>query len=755
MLAFVTDWDVESQPVKASINQLIMLGMPFDGWTEQTVSGRIPEDLSRFDGMVIDGDRFRRCTPEEAAKLEVFAREKHLHIIDSGYLQGSQCDNEYRAEIDFNMFAAASGLPRPGMPPRTTAEILPWYLRRMEEYHRACLKEYRHLHEYHLHSTASLLASEAAGVLPPEWSRRIDEILDSMVPLIGAPAYFDEVACWGFARLAARRCGHTRFLERVRTESEHMLNAMCRADDGLLSMGGWPDDPLFLRHRESIFFGSTWSTNCWRNLHLNEELHYYGAAFPALSMATGDMRFMEEALKLLDHVDRVHRDPADGLLRHASLHGRPLGEKWGRGNTHAMLGVFYMLLLNPDLPPDIRDKAIRFLDRTGDGLLRTQTERGLWRNVLDRPETSEESSCSVLITWIFAHGVRKGFFSREKYRDMVQKSGAALKSRIWRGMGAGNCRATFPSPDLQFYVRRPQHMYFLPLIIPALTEADALDAEAQWRQNSAPPKTGTAPTTMKRIFHRNFTLIELLVVIAIIAILAAMLLPALQAARQRAQNTTCSNTVKNIQMAIMEYEADNDDVIMPYTYEVALPTRTLTAPWGRLLTFNGYWGGRFHQPAEFNHANVTYREDVPIGMICPRETRNRTADNGQVLPDMAALYGQTYDYAFNSHVRAYPAGRQARGHSSEAQRVVKKKSAVRDHAKLISMTDYTEYVLMCTNTSKPSYRHNKNSYRHGSVAYFDGHIEYSTAVPLGCTAGSYEGKTLWWTGFFSGKKQGE
>ncbi len=60
---------------------------------------------------------------------------------------------------------------------------------------------------------------------------------------------------------------------------------------------------------------------------------------------------------------------------------------------------------------------------------------------------------------------------------------------------------------------------------------------------------------MKLRSSRGFTLVELLVVIAIIGILVGLLLPAVQAAREAARRMSCSNNIRQVGLAYLNYES--------------------------------------------------------------------------------------------------------------------------------------------------------------------------------------------------------
>jgi len=119
----------------------------------------------------------------------------------------------------------------------------------------------------------------------------------------------------------------------------------------------------------------------------------------------------------------------------------------------------------------------------------------------------------------------------------------------------------------------------------------------------------------------GFTLVELLVVIAIIGILVALLLPAVQSAREAARGTQCSNNVKQIQLALLNYESAFQS-FPPGTY---VPPIT----WG----WSAYILPYLEQEAAHDVCDFTDRIDTPENQLaiktffqtyhCPSAPENR------------------------------------------------------------------------------------------------------------------------------------
>ena len=113
--------------------------------------------------------------------------------------------------------------------------------------------------------------------------------------------------------------------------------------------------------------------------------------------------------------------------------------------------------------------------------------------------------------------------------------------------------------------------------------------------NMIPIKTSSAKTR-----RSGFTLIELLVVIAIIAILAAMLLPALAAAKKKAQAITCLNNYKQLTLAWHMYANDYNDNLALNCDRYANATPPPTPSW----IFSSGLGGNFYLGWTVNDYNT-------------------------------------------------------------------------------------------------------------------------------------------------------
>jgi prepilin-type N-terminal cleavage/methylation domain-containing protein len=82
--------------------------------------------------------------------------------------------------------------------------------------------------------------------------------------------------------------------------------------------------------------------------------------------------------------------------------------------------------------------------------------------------------------------------------------------------------------------------------------------------------------------QHGFTLIELLVVIAIIALLVSLLVPSLSAAREMARKSKCLTNLHAVGVGAALYLHENNDTYWKFTYQVVLPTDTVSYYWDGL-----------------------------------------------------------------------------------------------------------------------------------------------------------------------------
>lgn len=159
----------------------------------------------------------------------------------------------------------------------------------------------------------------------------------------------------------------------------------------------------------------------------------------------------------------------------------------------------------------------------------------------------------------------------------------------------------------------------------------------------------------KRSTHRGFTLVELLVVIAIIGILVGLLLPAVQAAREAARRMSCSNNVKQIGLALHNYEsayrtlppAGSRDIdfavqarILPFIEQSGLNDQlSFDVP-----AFSGSWSGKVPHPKNAD----AYATPV-AAYLCPSDPAQATTT--------VSVSGTDYTYGGINYMASYGSNR--------------------------------------------------------------------------------------------------
>jgi prepilin-type N-terminal cleavage/methylation domain-containing protein len=166
-----------------------------------------------------------------------------------------------------------------------------------------------------------------------------------------------------------------------------------------------------------------------------------------------------------------------------------------------------------------------------------------------------------------------------------------------------------------------------------------------------------------RDLRSGFTLVELLVVIAIIGILVALLLPAIQAAREAARRAQCQSNLKNVALAVLNYESTQKTTPKGMTFHPLLEPTI-----GTLSRFDANWiifilpyleeqplydSFNFQRPindaSKALDTNLNYQargKEISV-LLCPSDGKNRVLYQGAIGSGHGGNWART-NYAGNA-----------------------------------------------------------------------------------------------------------
>ena len=248
--------------------------------------------------------------------------------------------------------------------------------------------------------------------------------------------------------------------EIIETVSEYLADpsAMFSDDNGSANFAGvcWADELasstdddsyLDLLRFTADLFGSTVEDGIFDSDVRVEDFFFASTMLGRTFRSTGDSRYADLLADYLTTCDVTLQ--ANDLWWHC----KASPYFWGRGNAFAALGFAEALSYLPQDHP-ARAALVRTHLRHLSGLVNHQDESGMWRQVVDMPETFLEFSATAMIGYSMVRGLRLGWLD-DKWRVVVDRTWDGLSQRISdHGELKHVCVGTGPLATLDDYINR-------------------------------------------------------------------------------------------------------------------------------------------------------------------------------------------------------------------------------------------------------------------------------------------------------------
>ena len=182
-----------------------------------------------------------------------------------------------------------------------------------------------------------------------------------------------------------------------------------------------------------------------------DDMYMVGALLTQAHRATKEPIYAERAgLFLNAYLDKLQQP--NGLF----FHGPDFHFFWGRGNGWVAVSLANALTVVPENSPH-RARLMAGYQKMMAGLLANQGSDGLWRQLIDKPESWKETSCTAMFTYAFITGVKHGWLDPATYSPAAQKGWLGLVKHLDNQAELSDiCVGTGQSKDIKYYLDRPR-----------------------------------------------------------------------------------------------------------------------------------------------------------------------------------------------------------------------------------------------------------------------------------------------------------